>query len=418
MKNSLNNAKNTVAANGKVIENYFFMTVLQILNSLFGILIYPYLIRVLGSESYGLYVFGVSLTGYFVSFTSFGFTFPALKSLIENKDNKITQNKIVSEIISAKLYLSIISTVVFLILLFTVPFLKNHYLIFIICYVQILSEIFFPVWYFQALQKMKIVTYIQLAFKIISLPFIFLLVKSPADNITYAIIISTTIAGGAFISLLYLYVKDKIIFRIASFKSIKNWYSKALPFFWSISTGTLKQESVTMIIGAFFGMRDVALYDLANKIIVLPRMLTTSINSALFPKVMEKVQVNLIKKIIKFEYLIGIAIILFIATAGYWLVLLLGGYSMLPAYPLAIILSITVLVWLVVGSYINFIFVPQEKNYFVTKNQLVAFGSFILFCGVGLLLSVNIFVVVIALTLSGLAEIIYCRYVIYKNKLL
>ena len=33
------------------------MTILQILNFLFYLLIYPYLIRVLGAENYGLYVF-------------------------------------------------------------------------------------------------------------------------------------------------------------------------------------------------------------------------------------------------------------------------------------------------------------------------------------------------------------------------
>jgi PST family polysaccharide transporter len=91
---------------------------------------------------------------------------------------------------------------------------------------------------------------------------------------------------------------------------------------------------------------------------------------------------------------------------------------MIDSYPLAIILSITVLVWLVVGSYISFIFVPQNRYYFVTRNQLVAFISFFIICLPGVLIFHNIMAIVTALTLSGLCEIAYCNYLIKKHKLL
>ncbi|MFA6582320.1 MAG: hypothetical protein WCS79_10985, partial [Paludibacter sp.] len=90
----------------------------------------------------------------------------------------------------------------------------------------------------------------------------------------------------------------------------------------------------------------------------------------------------------------------------------------LDSYPLAIILSVTVLVWLVVGSYISFIFVPGNKYYFVTQNQFVAFGTFFLFCIPGVMIFHSILAVVIALTLSGLCEIAFCNYIIKKHKLL
>ena len=405
-------------SNIKVIENYFYMTSIQLINSLFGILIYPYLIRILGAESYGLYVFAISVTGYFISFVSFGFSFPGIKAIVENKNNLLEKNRIVSSILSAKIYLSLISTIVFLPVLYFVPYIHQHPLIFIICYFQIFGEILFPFWYFQAMQKMKIVTYIQLGFKILSLPFIFIFIKNPTDNWIYAIIMTGTIVFGAITSLIYLKVKEKITIRLAKPISLKTWFKDALPFFWSSSTGTLKEQSVTIIIGAFFGMRNVALYDLANKIIVLPRMLTVSINGALFPKVIENVKKHVVQKIIRYETILGLSVTVLISVFGYWLVLLLGGHTMIESYPLAIILSVTVLVWLVVGSYINFIFVPQNRYYFVTKNQIVALGSFLLFCLTGLLFSQSIYVVVTSLTLSGLAEVFYCNYVIRKNKLL
>jgi PST family polysaccharide transporter len=415
---SINNVRNKISNNTKVIENYFFMTALQIINSLFGILIYPYLIRVLGAESYGLYVFALSVTSYFIGFISFGFSFPAVKAIVENKENLLAKNQIVSSIFTAKFYLSLLSILVFTVLIFTIPIMRENWIIFSICFTQIIAEVLFPVWYFQGVQKMKIVTYIQLGFRILSLPFIFIFIKTSSDCWIYVLIASLSVISGSLTSIIFLRKTEKIKYKLVSFNTLKNYFIDAMPFFWSSTTGTIKQESVTIIIGSFFGMRDVAIYDLANKIILLPRMLTMSINGALFPKMIENIQKSVVKKVIKWETLIGIAVIAGVVIFGRWIILLLGGSLMLDSYPLAIVLSVTVLVWLVVGSYISFIFVPNNRYYFVTQNQFVAFGTFFLFCIPGVLIFHNIFVVVIALSLSGLCEIIYCNYLINKHKLL
>jgi len=393
------------------------MTALQIINALFGILIYPYLIRILGANSYGLYVFAFSVTTYFVSFISFGFNMPAVKLTVQNITNIQKKNEILSSIFTAKALLAAMSCLVFLVLLFTVPFLKLHKLVFLICFCQIFAEVLFPVWYFQAIQKMRIVTLIQLGFRFLSLPFIFLFIKKPDDYWMYALIATLSVLLSGISSVIYLKRNENIRYSFVSLNTLKSYFQDAMPFFWMNSTSTIKQESVTIIIGSFFGMRDVALFDLANKIILLPRMLTTSINGALFPKLIENIQKEVVKKIILYETLLGLGVMGGVVIFGRWIILILGGTAMLDSYPLAIILSATVLVWLVVGCYISFIFVPNNRYYFVTWNQFVAFGTFFLFCIVGMILFHTILTVVVALSLSGLSEIAYCNYLIKKHQL-
>lgn len=414
----INDIKIKFQNNIKIIENYVFMTALPILSSLIGILVYPYLIRQLGANSYGLYVFTISVTSYFIGFISFGFSYPALKGIVENKNDQQAKNDIVSSVFTAKCILALISLLIFLVLLFFIPIIRNNKLIFIISFTQIISEIIFPSWYFQGMQKMHIITIIQLASRLLSIPFIFIYIKSPTDIWILALITSITVIFSGLSSIVYLKIKEEITLRLVSFNNLKNYFRDALPFFWSSTTGTIKQESVTIIIGVFFGMANVAIYDLANKIITIPRMFTLSINAALFPKVLLNAEKNIIKKIIKYETMIGFAVVTLIILSGYWVVLLMGGIEMIEAYPLTIILSFTILSWLVVGSYINFIFIPQNHYYFVTHNQLVAFLSFFIFCVVGLIYYKSIFVLVIALSLSGLAEIFYCKYLIKKYNLL
>ena len=414
----LENIKLRFKNNGKVVENYFFMTALQIISSAFGVLIYPYLIRVLGAESYGLYVFAVATASYFVGIVSFGFSFPGVKAIAQNKDNLQIKSAVVSSVFTSKILLGIVSLVIFIGLLLTVPLLKDHKGLFLIVYAQILSEIFFPIWYFQGVQKMKIVTYFQLAFRILSLPFIFILVRSTDDLLQYAFIATLSVVLPAVALYVYLIRRENLTIRLQPISKLKTYFKEATPFFWSSTAGTIKQESVTIIIGAFFGMKDVALYDLANKLIMLPRMLTMSINTALFPKVIEDIKTETIKKIEKYETMIGLAVVLFVVVFGYWIIWLLGGKEMTGAYPLAIVLSFTVLTWLVVGCYINFVFVPQNKYYFVTRNQIVALISFVVICVPALFFSSGIMTVVVALTLFGFSEIAYSKYLIRKNKLL
>ncbi len=414
----LENIKLRFKNNGKVVENYFFMTALQIISSAFGVLIYPYLIRVLGAESYGLYVFAVATASYFVGIVSFGFSFPGVKAIAQNKDNLQIKSAVVSSVFTSKILLGIVSLVIFIGLLLTVPLLKDHKGLFLIVYAQILSEIFFPIWYFQGVQKMKIVTYFQLAFRILSLPFIFILVRSTDDLLQYAFIATLSVVLPAIALYVYLIRRENLTIKLQPISKLKTYFKEATPFFWSSTAGTIKQESVTIIIGAFFGMKDVALYDLANKLIMLPRMLTMSINTALFPKVIEDIKTETIKKIEKYETMIGLAVVLFVVVFGYWIIWLLGGKEMTGAYPLAIVLSFTVLTWLVVGCYINFVFVPQNKYYFVTNNQIVALISFVVICIPALFLTSGIMAVVVALTLSGFSEIAYSKYLIRKNKLL
>lgn len=404
--------------NGKVVENYFFMTALQVISSAFGILIYPFLIRVLGSESYGTYVFALAIITYFISVISFGFNLPGLKIISQNLNNRELKSEALSSILSAKFYISCLCTLVFFILLQFIPYLHANKFILFIVYSQIIAEIILPVWYFQGIQKMKIVTYYQLFFRIVSLPFIFIFIKSGNDLFIYAIIATLSVILPAIGLFLYIIYIDKISIKLIPIHEIKKYITDALPFFWSNAAGTLKQESVTVIIGAFFGMRDVAFYDLANKLIIMPRMLTTSINAAIFPRIINDLKSITIKKIIRYEWIIGLTVIAFVTVFGYWIILFLGGKEMITSYPLAIILSFTVLVWLVVGSYINFIFVPQNRYYYITVNQLVALMSFLIAVIPLIFFTNNIFVIVGALSFSGFCEIIYCKYMIRKHSML
>ncbi len=411
------NIKKTVIK-GKVFENYFYMTSLQIFSSLIGIFIYPYLIRTLGKESYGLYAFAFSITTFFIIFIAFGFNFPSMRRILECKDDLASKSEIVSSVFTAKCYLTLLATIIFGSLVIFIPILRENWLVFFLCYGQVLTQLFFPSWYFQAVQKMKIVTYIQLAFRLLTIPFILLFVKTTDQTWLYALIVLISVLLGAMTAAYILRYSEQIKLRLVPFRLVKEYCKESLPFFWSNALGTAKQETITIIIGSFMSMGDVALYDLANKIIVIPRMLTNNINAAIFPKAIENLQIEKIKKIFRYERIISLFVMAIVILFGYWAILLLGGKSMIASYPMAVILSTSIYTWLIVGCYISYIFVPQGRYYFVTKNQIIALCSFLFFCGIGLIIYKSMLLIVSAYAISGIFELIYCRYITRKYRLL
>jgi PST family polysaccharide transporter len=394
------------------------MTVLQVLNSVFYLLIYPFLIGTLGAESYGLYVFAVSIVTYFTLLISFGFDLPAVKAIAQHRDNPPVKSNIVSSVLTAKLYLFAGAAVLFFAALIAIRPMREHGALYAICFGQVIPAILLPAWYFQGMQKMGTVTVIQLLFKAVSIPFIFWLVQSPSDSWIFAAIVTLTGVLGGAAAMFILRNKEKIRFRIVSRRQLKPLFKDGLPFFWSSSAGAVRQQSVVVIIGACFSMTDVALYDLANKIILLPQLLVMNINNAIFPGAVNNLRASTVKKILRCELLIGLAAIASVAVAGKWVVHLFGGAQMAAAYPLAVILSAGVLTWMIVSCYNLLVFVPQNRYYYVTRSQLVVLAAFLVFCGAGIVIFKNIWAVAAALSLAHLCEVAYCNIIIKQKKLL
>lgn len=394
------------------------MTTLQVLNSLFYLLVYPFLIRTLGAESYGLYVFALSVATFFIIFITYGFEWVAVKEISQKADSKRAKELILSKVFWAKLYLLIPAVVFFLALLITVPKFQSGWYIYAICFLTVAVNIIFPVWYFQGMQRMKVVTFIQLAFKLLSLPFIFIFITGPKDSWIFALIVSLSGLFGGVVAACIIRFVDRLKIRFIPLRKLKKLYKECFPIFLSSSAGVFKQQGATVLIGAFFGMAEVAIYDLAVKIMIVPQTLTSSINSAIFPKIARNPVAKTIKKIISYEFFLALVIIALIAVFGKLAILLLGGEQMLASYPILVALSFTMIPWMVVIAYTLFVFVQQNKYYYITKNQLISASVFFLLSIASIMFCRNIIFIALATTIAGLSEVVYFIYISKKYKLL
>lgn len=390
-----------------VARNYSHLTIANIAAMVISFCIYPFVIRTLGGEQYGLYVFAFSVMSYFVDVVAFGLNMPSVRMIVEAEGDKPAVDRVVSGVMYVRGFFMLVSVLVFAVMVFALDRLSANRLLYFIVFLQLLNTWLLPKWYFQARQQMQYVTYPAVVWRLISVPFILLFVSGPDDLIVYSLISTATVLVSLVHPLWQMFVVDRVKLVGVSFSSLRAMVKDGTPFFVSGIVGSIREETATILIGIFLGMRDVALYDLARKVVSLPRLLIQNINQALFPDAI-KSGLQRIQKIMVYEWLIGIAMMVGVAVLGYWAVVILGGHDMVDACPVAIILSVTVLTWLVVGGYIALIFVPNGHYTLVSTDQIVSFVVFLCVALPLLYVYGNVYSMAIAVSVSGIAEVVYC----------
>lgn len=70
-----------------LVENFGYLTLLQICNLLIPLITYPYLINTLGKDLYGVIIYSQAIVSYLSIFVNWGFNISATKSISINRDN-------------------------------------------------------------------------------------------------------------------------------------------------------------------------------------------------------------------------------------------------------------------------------------------------------------------------------------------
>lgn len=413
LKKFIRNIFNEIQKQKLLLENYIYLTAIQIINTLFYFLIYPFSIKVFGAGDYGLFLFSTSIISYITLFISFGIDLPALKILSQNIDDRVIKSELLSDVVSTKIALSLISLIVLFLLMYLNPLLSE---LLLINSLQAFSSIFLLNWYYQGLQKMKWLVFFQVAIRILSIALLFVVVKKSEDLILYSSIISGGVFLIAILSFFYLIHKEGLCVRLVKINRIVKFIIKSYHFFLNSSISVVRAQSTTLLVGTYVGMNEVSYFDLASKVILLPQSIVSNINNALFPKILKSKEIDLkiIKKIFWYEFLIGLFFISLVVLFGRYVIELFLHENIVLAHNLTIIMSVTIMSWLLVGCIVNFIFIPSNRYDLISKNQLLAFVSFFVFCLIGLFFIRSVYIVAFGIAFSALLEILFCFSMVMK----
>jgi len=266
-----------------LIENFFSLSVLNIINYLFPLILIPYLTRVLGVEKYGLYAFAFAIINYFVMLVNYGFDFSATKQVAIIRDDKVTLNKLFSTVTTVRIILAAISVLFLLIIVLLVNKLSSEKELIFSGVGIIISAAFIPVWLFQGLENMKLVTVVNFITRLLSTLLIFLFVKEQQD---YRLALSFQslgyLAGGVF-SMILSFTVFKIKFKVPLLKELIFQVKDGWHIFLSTLGMNFYRESNTIILGFLTNFSIVGYYAAAEKLIKAIQSLTAPFVNVLFP---------------------------------------------------------------------------------------------------------------------------------------
>lgn len=353
-----------------LFANFTYLSILEIIGLLLPLISYPYVIRTVGADNYGVVVFCQAIIAYVVIIINFGYNVSATRKISENRTNVFKIRVIYSSIVYQKLLIFAICLVSGL---FVLIFLKYDYSVILLGFIGLcIQEVFFPTWLFQGLERMKFITIITFVAKCSCLILIFLFVHDKKD---YACIPVLYSIGGFFTSVLSVIILKKkfdIYFVKVSKYRMKEDFLESLPFFTSRLSAIVMERGNVLVIGTFFSYDMVAIYDLCAKIVSILKTPFSLVAQVIYPNVAKSKNMLLVKKSIKIVLLFGAFVCLFVYLFAPNIILLLSDTSMLGAVS---ILKIMVLYVPIVGiSYLFGASVLVVKGYSREYNLSVVYS--------------------------------------------
>lgn len=302
---------------------------------------YPYLIRVLGKDIYGLVVFAQAIVAYLVILVGFGFNISATREISMHRENKEKVSEIVSCVFILKSLLFLFAFFILGILLIVIPKAQGYEVLFLLSMWTCLYDVIFPMWYFQGIEQMKYITFISLVSRLIFLGLIFVFIQASKDFLFVPIIYGIGAIVAGCIALIIIFVNHQIKFRWQSIDKLKYYFFDSFPIFISNVSVSFYVSTNKVITGTFLGMTEVAYYDLAEKLISILRIPQSILSQSLFPKISKEKNISFIKRVFKVTLLLNTILFLGILLFSKNIILIFGSEQMLPAWLVVNIMALT-----------------------------------------------------------------------------
>lgn len=402
---------NKINNNKVIFQNISYITFLEVFIIATPLITYPYLVRVLGSELYGLVITSQVVAGIASIFINFGFKRVSAKHVSIHRADINKLSEIFSSVLIVRTFIWFLSFIVYMLVVYHVPLYNEHLLLFFFSFGLTFNELLFHQYFFQGIEKMKFITLINVLIRSFFVVMIFVLVNDAEDYIMVPLYNAIGYFFGGVLSLYIMYKYEKIKFFIPKMEAIKFYTMDASPIFATKVMSTIKDKFSYILLGSFVGMSEVVIYDLGMKftnVLVKP---ITIIATVLFPRMAKEQSLALFNKIFKGS--LG-GMIIVISISNFLLPYAVEFFisENIDLNPLRIFLLAPL--FLALSSFIasNKI-IAFGYNKYIFKSIIVTTVFYISFVGVsyilGLLYSVKAFIIITVSTYF--VELLYRLYV-------
>ena len=259
-------------------KNITYKILHQIILFIFPLILTPYISRVLGAKSLGIYSFYYSISIYFSYLAMLGINIYGNRAIAQVKENDKTLKKVFTNIYVLQFIASIISILLYLIFIL----ISKNKIISIIMIMNILASLFNINWLYFGQEKFKPVIFTQLIIKTLITILIFVFVKNENSLIIYSILKCSS--DLIFNTILFIFSIKYIKFNKVSKSSVKNNLKPCLLLFIPALATTIYQQTDKVMIGILVNKTEVGYYECASKLITITLGLVSAVLTVISPK--------------------------------------------------------------------------------------------------------------------------------------
>ena len=289
-----------------LVSNFAWLSVLQIISYIFPLITMPYLARVIGVDGFGKIAFASAVMIWMQTIADWGFNFTATRDIAKNRDNLIKVSEIFSNVLWARCTLMIASVIILIILITFIPIFKKNVDVLLMSFLMIPGHILFPDWFFQAMERMKYITVLNLLSKFLFTIAVFVFIKEKDDYILQPLLTSLGFVVSGIISLYYIFFIWKVKLNSPSIKSIRHTIKNGFDVFLNTLMPNLYNSFSTVLLGFYGGEIANGKLDAGTKFVNIAYNFIHVVSRVFFPFLSRKLE----KHYLYAKMNIGISIIL------------------------------------------------------------------------------------------------------------
>ncbi|MFC0262417.1 oligosaccharide flippase family protein [Fontibacter flavus] len=304
----------------KSIQNFIFLVLIQASNMLISIISMPLLIQSIGVDQFGLVNLALSVIIFTNIAVGFGFNISGPREVAINQTDRKGLSKVVSQILFSRIFMAGVTALLLLVSAYGFNFFKEYKTILVFSIILLFSEATLPLWFFQGMEKMKLISITNVFSKLLFLFGIVLFIHSPEQSKWVNFILGVPALGLNLFLLLYIYYVMEIRFYWPKIKAI--WFSlKDNVYLFLSNIVSHITVSGGLIILSFFGNdTTLGMFSLSEKIMMVLRILPTLIIQAVYPNASKLYQISQ-EKFIRFlfkTYVFGLGAALLLSLATFF----------------------------------------------------------------------------------------------------
>ncbi|MHA6247681.1 flippase [Pontibacter sp. CAU 1760] len=268
-----------------LLSNFMSLGITQGANFLLSVFTFPYLVRVLGVERFGLIVLLQTVMLYFTVLTDYGFNLTATQDVSVNRKDKRAVSDTFSEVLSAKVFLLAVSLLLLLTLLWLIPAFQDYRMIALLSFPIVVGQVLQPAWFFQGIEQMKYITYINILVRGLYAISVFTFIHGPDDYLLVNLLNGLSLIIGGIVSLALVFRQFSISFRLPAMGHVKAQLVKSWSIFFSTLTVFIANNSNLLILGLFASPLVLGYYSIAEKTFQITRTFAVILHQVVYPRV-------------------------------------------------------------------------------------------------------------------------------------